>query len=322
MKYVAILLVLIVATGMSAQELTIFDLNDFVDPRALGASATSRGRFVCPCTDVFMVRGMTGWDANFMNVTLPTAIDAGFVHVAASYYSRALQLNAKFTGLRVVSRPADVEILQPRAEPRESLTLQAAYYTASGLDANAFVSRTQLTWRMTHYVDHVRREGTDIVHHEFGVEWDPAVRQWIGSLVFTMAAGKNPSSLLDGIDNNVSRLAYVQRTGDYTFGPFRAEAALATGVLGEGFDFDRLRRLTVQPSLRLAWTLRKSDVTLNVRYAPSYQRLPFRSTNVTPVSPPLGFPPGYRWERTDELAIFVDARLFQWTRFRQPKRAD
>src|SRR5687767_10046066 len=181
-----------------AQELTLFDLNDFVDPRDLGAVATSRGNFTCPCIDTLISRAMVGWDHDFVNVMQPTSLDVAFAHVATSYYRAPFQVNVKTSVVREVHRPR-VGFVGRLSVPRESLTLQLAHYRASGNSENALVRRMQVTWRIAHYeqrglervsdispVIPPERNDRDLIHHEFGAEIDLHLfRRFLGSLTFT-----------------------------------------------------------------------------------------------------------------------------------------
>src|SRR5262249_17789410 len=88
------------SAGPFGQEFSLFDLNDFVDPRQLGAVPASFGRFGCPCKTVVVVRALAGWDHDFMNVTEATRTDAGFGQIAASVYRGPWQLNVKAAAMR------------------------------------------------------------------------------------------------------------------------------------------------------------------------------------------------------------------------------
>ena len=62
MRAAAVLCGLILMLPAAAQEFTIFDLDDFVDPRDLGATVGSDGSLTCPCTTLIIARGMAGAD--------------------------------------------------------------------------------------------------------------------------------------------------------------------------------------------------------------------------------------------------------------------
>ena len=325
MRRTALGFLLLAATVVaSAQELTIFDLDDFVDPRTLGAAVTSRGTFSCPCSDLLITRAMMGWNSDYMNVTVPTQLDVGFAHVATSYYRGAWQFNAKFTGLRDVHRPA-ISTTPPssRAMPRESAAFQIGFYRAAGSADRPHVHRTQFTWRMSHYSepryvirnDRFAIEQAQLIRHEFGVEWDvPAPRGTLGSLVLTSVAGEHPT--LENAKEQ-TRLAYVHRSRQYEFGPVLFDATIAAGVLGRGLNFGDLRRITIKPAARLAVPLGRTGINLNVRYAPTFQRRTrFYDDGSGIAGATSGGESKYIWERSPELAIFIDRAILRRTRIR------
>lgn len=318
------------AVAVAAQELTIFDLDDFVDPRLLGAAATSRGRFLCnPCSYLLISRAMVGWNSDYMNVTVPTNVDVAFAHVATSYYRGPWQVNAKFTGLRDVHRPdrSQTEI-DSRTVPREAGVLQVAYYHAVGAGEKARAARTEITWRASHYVEarHERRDDrfarvhSDVIRHEFGIEWDvPIPGNMLGSIILTGVAGEHLT-----LDAAQTRLAYVHRSPRFDIGPVHLDAMVSAGVLGEGLDFGDLRRITIKPAVGLAVPLGRTGINLNVRFAPAFQRRTRFTDDGGGELPSVAYesaaaPSRYIWERSPELAIFIDRSIFRRSRLHGPK---
>ncbi len=322
-KTLVAFVLLLGAVSLTAQELTIFDLNDFVDPRSLGAVATSKGRFICPCSELLVSRVVLGWDQNFVNVTSASPVDVAFAHVAMSYYRGAWQGNAKVSVLRDVSSPGDEDfvIISPAsnvppsatsAVPRQALALQLARYSENGSGTkNPFVGRTQITWRISHYreTNADGRATEDKLRHEFGVEWDiPDSRVGsLGSVTYSLIGGESPYLALG---KKQSRLAYVYRLRSQSLGPVSFEGTLSAGVLGHSLNFGQFRQLTLQPSVRASLPLGRTGINVNARFAPTWQRLPQPTGNDD------------HWQQTPEFAIFLDRLIFNRTRLRAPAVAE
>jgi hypothetical protein len=295
-----ILATLLLASAASAQELAIFDLNDFVDPRELGAVPTSFQRFGCPCNTLLITRAVTGWDHEYINVTRATRTDVAFGHVATSVYRGPWQVNAKFTKLHELDRLSETNI--ERASLRNFFVLQLAYYFRGPGSSSL---RTEISWRGTNY----REAAHDFFYQEFGAEVDTQVkvfgRSIEGSLILT--------TLLQGNRRREdSRLGYVQRFPRIRLGAVRIDPSLTAGLLGEGLKFKSAGRLNVQPKIHASLPLKVGGANLNVVYGPNYARLqPPPRVVPPPVCSPCNQPPTvqtfpYSWQTYNELAVFLD----------------
>jgi hypothetical protein len=108
------------AGTLAAQELDVFDLNDFVDPRVHGATFDRFGRLTSRGDHFRVVRVTTGAVSDYAWHNTPTHDNVGFVHVVASDYRGAFQSNVKLTLLNA-EHTLDL--------PRWRAATQFAYYT-------------------------------------------------------------------------------------------------------------------------------------------------------------------------------------------------
>jgi hypothetical protein len=286
---------LLSSAAASAQELAIFDLNDFVDPRQLGAVPVSPRRFGCPCTTVLVTRVLTGWDHEYINVTRATRTEVAFAHVATSVYRGPWQLNAKLSVLQRLEQLRTTNILRP--SQHRALVLQAAYYLRGPGSSSL---RTQLSWRGTQD----NRGAHDA--HELGAEVDTQVKVFghylEGSLIFTTIVG----SRRDQDEEESSRLGYVQRFPRLRLGAIRVDPSLTAGLLGDGVNFGNAGRLNLQPKIHASLPLKIGGVNLNVIYGPSYARLqPPPRVVKTPAGQIVVTSP-VAWQSYHEVAIFID----------------
>jgi hypothetical protein len=91
-----------------AQELDLFELTDFVDPRLRGAEVSPELVVTDKGGDFRFFRAIVGGVANYNSRTRPTGGDVAFVHLAGSIYSGMQQFNYKVTTLKAnddASRP-------------------------------------------------------------------------------------------------------------------------------------------------------------------------------------------------------------------------
>ena len=304
------LLFLTTAAAAPAQELAIFDVNDFVDPRQLGAVPASFGRFGCPCSTVLVTRVIAGWDHDAMNVTQPMGSDVGFGHIASSLYRGPWQINLKAAALR------DVHTLgapESRAFPRNFFTVQLAYYL-HGPGSSSL--RTELSWRGTHYHERTLApqfaSRSESFAHELGAEVDTEVsvlgRPIGGSLIYTTLA-QSPASR---VARNSSRLAYIQRFPRLNVGALRLDPSVSAGLLGQGLKFRSAGRLDVRPKIAASVPLRAGGSSLNVVFAPDYERLQPPPTVSFPICSPCGpivETHDYAWRGHHEVALFVDVPI-------------
>ncbi|MFP5245276.1 MAG: hypothetical protein ACLGH0_01185 [Thermoanaerobaculia bacterium] len=289
----AVIIVLLLALGCPAfaQEFTIFDINDFVDPRELGAVTNERGSFACPCVSFLTSRAIVGWDRDFINVMQPTATDIGFAHVATSYYRGPIQINSKVTVMRDVHRSESATVSR-FAVPREAIALQFGHYRATELDDETIVRRYQLSWRVSRYLEPTTEDGRGIHSvrtHEFGAEMDVRTGGLVGSLTYTIIADETADV---GWPDRPTRLAYTYRFDAIPLRNARLEPTFTFGILGRGLKFSS--RFTAQAGVRLVVPLGSTGANFNVRVAPTVQRFG-------------------GWHDYYEISAFLDRHIFAVT---------
>lgn len=298
---VAVFLVLL-ARPLLAQEFTIFDLNDFIDPRELGATLAEDGAFRCPCLQFLITRAIVGVDHDFLNVMQPTQLDVGFVHLATSYYRGPWQFNLKTTLLRELRRP-EAAAVSRFSMPREALALQIGKYRTSKYEAPSsdeedtpreefLVERYQLSWRISRYLEPsddspATESRTDTVYrHEFGAEMDLRTKGVVGSITYTMIADEADTV---SFSERPGRLAYVYRFDAYEAVGLKFEPTFSLGVVTKGIRISS--RFTIQPGLTIALPLGSTGANFNLRIAPTFQRFG-------------------GWHESYEVAAFVDRHIF------------
>ena len=101
---VVVLLVTLLSAAVGAQELDIFEVSDFVDPRLRGAKFNDEGTAATePGADYFIIRAVAGGAANYSWRTVPSDANVAFFHVSSSYYRGLNQLNLKLTRVQSAS---------------------------------------------------------------------------------------------------------------------------------------------------------------------------------------------------------------------------
>jgi hypothetical protein len=89
---------LIMSYGAGAQEMDSFDLDNFIDPRDLGALMTTHGKTV-PGTEFELMTTSAGWVANYQDRDTFTRQDREFASIAYSRYWSDWQADATLTVL-------------------------------------------------------------------------------------------------------------------------------------------------------------------------------------------------------------------------------
>ncbi|HEX6160095.1 MAG TPA: hypothetical protein VF111_08015 [Thermoanaerobaculia bacterium] len=120
-----VLLSIAAAWPCSAQDLDIFELSDFVDPRLRGLEMDTELEMTEQGADYQFFRAIVGGVTNYTARTKPTGNDIGFVHLAGSYYSGLRQYNLKLTTLEVYNKDD---------RPRFRVAAQVAHYSFSMLE--------------------------------------------------------------------------------------------------------------------------------------------------------------------------------------------
>jgi hypothetical protein len=284
----------LVTAAASAQEFDVFDLNDFLDPRERGAVFGPRGYGMADDGNAYTtVRAYAGAIDDYQWRNVATENEIGFLHVAASHYWAAEQLNVKLTSM---VGPAKASLPQYRA------MLQYAHYVATdppdagvdGQQSERFAARYLVSWSIERDVlgtdeltpEERRKLGkldTSHVKQEFGIEADVMVRfrgkPRVGSFVYVHR------NVGDG--ETLDRFTYVLRTGDARIKTTRLSASVGFGVeRSDGWHFGAIR-----PVFLYAIPLKLTSGMLNFSYAPS-------------------FVPGAAQQLHHELGIFIDQTVF------------
>jgi len=312
----ALFIALLLAASMTqAQELDIFDINDFVDPRDLGATITPRGGLVCPCQRLLVSRLMAGGVSEYVDVLRPTNADVLFAHLATSYYTGRWQLNLKTT--RFDSSGVGGEV------PTWKHGLQAGRYFTMGGGNNPATLRAQVNYSRTEYR---RKLGPtqsfgSVYDTELGFEVDTSVRifgrPFVTSVVFLQ--DRPAGERRDGsAPFERKRLTLLHRLPRVTLAGMKIDASIAGGmyqfkftpiasapnVTPEAFTNQgpptRWAKATVLPALELTSpSIPKLDVRFHVRYEPIFQQMPRTATTN-----------GKSWQTTQQIGVFIDRAVF------------
>jgi len=293
-----------VCAALQAQELDIYDIDDFVDPRIFGAVAAPHGRINCPCDPFLVSRLMAGGVANYVDVLRVTDSGASFVHLATSYYRGPWQANWKVTQLNREGFGSDHPALRSNtsaATPQNKNTLQLARYLAVGPHGSPSIIRMEATFTFAQYRQAAPVNGQFTFasrhEHEFGFEGDIPWRlgrfPMITSLVYVGRSGVRDVSHPE-TEFAEQRVTFLQRAPRFSAGYWSFDTAVAVGSVNAGHWSD----LMVQPSLHIT-SPTILNMRVNIRYAPQVGRL----------RPPIrGEKP--RSETANQFAIFIDWALF------------
>jgi hypothetical protein len=304
------------ASALQAQELDIFDANDFIDPRDLGATITARGGIQCPCSRVLISRFFTGAATNYVDLLRPTSADVMFAHLATSYYNGHWQLNFKTSYLEDLSNEPSTGAFTETPHRKNTLQL-GRYYTFGHVGGEPAMLRAQVTWSRVEYSRLTARTGTGASHYapvynsEIGVEVDVRFRALSGSFVYL---DDTPPGHGHGAapPEHRKRLSFIHRLPRYSLGNVDIDASVAAGAYyyrpsattGQAPPSNQARssltRVTVFPSLEVTSpTIPRLDLRFHFRYEPSVQQIA--------VPGPRG---GNSWETTHQFGIFVDRPIF------------
>ena len=295
--------VLLYAIAACAQELDVFDVNDFVDPRNLGATLTPNGALACPCHRALVATMIGGGVHDYVDVLRPTSADVLFAHVAASYYAGLWQVNLKTTGFEKTTALSD-RITGEVPNRKYSLQL-GHYYTFGRRDPP--VLRAQLNYSGIEY-----RRPDSAWDRELGAEVDISFRRFAGSLVYLddQPPGHGHGGALP---HHRKRLGFNHRLPRWTVGGVAIDVAVAAGVyqypsqstqpqstppivispppvpLFGPMITTNLTKLTIFPTLEITSpSIPKLDVRVHARYAPSVQRIPGS------------------WQTSNQIGLFID----------------
>ena len=162
-----------------AQELDIFDANDFIDPRVRGAVFTA-GRFGTtePGNPFYLLRFYGGRVSDYQWRSVATGAELSFLHAVGSFYRGDRQLNVKLTAFR-----ADEEADLPSFRG----TVQLGQYFTNPLSLkreSRVTGRILLTWSVEQNPFRDTRPGSNPINHEFGAEADIQIGKVDGAFIW------------------------------------------------------------------------------------------------------------------------------------------
>jgi hypothetical protein len=260
------------AGALQAQQLDLFDPDDFVEPRL------TRGRIV------FMSRLVTGVSRGYLDQYRPLGQDLGFLHIANSLYWSGLQIDYKRTeqrgehGVAEEFRPDLGRIASqregevgtrsdPRPVPGPKNVTQVSWYQTTG-DRLSFRGRlvyaTQFAERETAaFVTGLEdRDETRVLQLDAGRRF--RTRTQFVTLTWTSLTRRSTLEKTKQRTLMAGALLPVLRLGPGTLTP-RIQLG---GVMNEGHAID-----IVNPSFDLSMRLPRAGVNLHLVYSPVYRDL-------------------------------------------------
>lgn len=282
--------------GAGAQEIDIFEPNDFVDPRERGAVFRQGGLGLGvsePGPPFSVVRISGGGVSDYQWRTLSGDADLSFLHVAASHYWSDKQLNLKFTAFR-----GDDDSSLPSWRGTAQFGQYYGQYfrlPKGGAEADEKVeeeriaTRLLFTWSVEDnpFTGDREAQRDESVNHEFGLQTDvrlpmPGGRKVDGSFIW-MRRRIEAGSYID-------RASYLYRFRERlrSNGRLHLNLSLGFGAERAGEWHCCLGRAV----LTATFLVPRLDTGLNVAYAPT-------------------FSPGAAGRRTHhEFAIYLDRTVF------------
>ena len=276
----------VVAARGVAQELDVYDLNDFIDPRQRGAMFDESGSLNSPGDTFTLVRAMLGTVADYTTHTGPTSEQTRFIYLTSAHYWGSHQANLKVTRLS-----ADTNAVIPGY--RASLEY-GHYFSISRMPAVNDAGVKELVWVPERFLlramtEQVRAGGGSREYGRYNRELtmglDAALpfgkkSQAIGTwtLTYRDEPGEHP----------IFRWTYLSRFPPFHVGQVRTE-------IDFGYGWEKTESLHWAPTRIVV--LSSLDVhslggSLNVAWVPTY----------APASAERRF--------FQEVSIFVDFRLF------------
>jgi hypothetical protein len=290
-KRIVLVALLLLARQSGAQELDIFDINDFVDPRALGANLDEKGQLACPCRRFLASRLLVGRVEHYADNSNPTRANVIFERIATSYYAGLWQFNLKVSRIREPKEIQDGPFFLGTLVPRGKYGLQLGRYWAVGgsEDREPTILRAEVTWTVSQYHGFaVRRPHHPVSRYqsyygeELGAELDTSIPLWghrlNGSLVYVgrFDGGQSFDSVTHyrTIDDafRYHRASYVYRFPRLSVGGVNVDATTGVGI--EARQGTRLST-TFVPSLEVTSPpIPRLGIRVHLRYQPSIDQIP------------------------------------------------
>lgn len=268
-RMLLLLVALSAAAVLDAQQLDLFDPDDFVEPRL------TRGRIV------FMARLVAGVSRGYLDQYRPLGQDLGFLHIANSLYWSGLQLDFKRTeerGEHGVVRDFEPNILreprseasfspssQPRPVPGPKNVAQLSWYQPAG-------DRTSLRYRFIHATQFAEPESAAFVSgledrdetRAFQIDAGYRFRSRTQFVTLTYTTLTRHSTLEKTKQRTLmaGALLPVLRIGPGTLTP-RIQLG---GVANEGRAID-----IVNPTLDLSMRIPRTGANVHLIYSPVYR---------------------------------------------------
>jgi hypothetical protein len=297
LRWCAVWLLALLAPGLAAaQSVTVFELDDYLDPRLLGTQLREGGEIV-PGYRFVVAELLAGTVSDFEHQGSYGAGETEFAHVTARLYQGRSQLNLLATvfnprtspvfGLGSEERSGTIPARErARVIPDYQLRLQYGRYEFNrGTASDSFIDRLLFSvgYAQTHAGDQI---------YDLGVVLDLPIRDFLGSF------GYDWRIVEGGFDQH--RLLYFYRwPNEKVVGPVGLPVRLSFG--GERSE-GHWRLAPFRLEVGVTVPIERLQTTLHLTYAPSFR----------PAS--LGFE--QRWNH--ELAAFFDivplTKVFTHTR--------
>lgn len=288
-------LALLCAAALRAQELELFDPNDFIDPRERGAVFQAGGWATSdPGDDFSLLRGYAGRVSDYQWRNTPTNAELSFLHLTANLYRAQRQLNLKLT---VLDGNTEAQVPAYRG-----MIQYGQYFVTRERSGRTSTDESDLRmsgrWLLTAAAEEntLRRAPSSAPEatpandspllYEFGVEVDGYLRYRraavVGSVVWTRRKVAE--------NQVIDRLTYVYRLPERTLGNVRLNASLGFGgERSDGWNWGASRALLIA-----SYDIERWNGSINFAYGPTYV-------------------PGERLRHVyHEVAIYIDRTLLAY----------
>lgn len=300
-RHAALLIALLLALTATAQQRSIFDPDDFVDPAEHSGPA-------------FASRIVLGVARNFIDDYRPLGEDAGFVLIANSFYRKNWQFDFKHAEVRGRNAPADVvrcncvpPLYFPTPPPQDATpaapppgpkeTLQTAFYLSiprGSAPPLTFRYRVSVSWQ--NLGTDVRSSTTGAVDehrsgHEqsIGLEGDTRFlfrgHEWWGTLYYARTSRHGPVD-----DRKQQELAYTSRFPALVV---REVFLRPTLTIGGVSDRGGTAVSVFNPALELFWHDYLTKTNIHLVWSPQSTRSGLDG-----------------WQTRHQIALFADRALY------------
>jgi hypothetical protein len=288
------------AAAVHAQELDLFDPNDFIDPRERGAVFKDSGFGTSEPGDAFtLTRAYAGRVSDYQWRNTPTNADLSFAHLTTNFYRGDKQLNLKLTVLegnteaRVPAYRGTIQFGQyfvtsernaGASKGDSDLRMSGRWLVTLAAEENTLTPQPQLRANAEFGAGASSSDPDDPTFlYEFGFEVDGYLRYRRAGVVGSIVWMRRKVAENQVID----RLTYVYRLPERPVGNVRLNASLGFGgERNDGWQWGATRALLVA-----SYDIERLNGSVNLAYGPTVV-------------------PGARHRNVyHELAVYVDSTL-------------